>query len=448
MTLPMTHSRKAGLLAIAWALLSLAFFGLAAHAATDARLEEYCGVYQLPSKKLIYIQPWPGGGGQFTFTDDAGEVRSLFPAGDGVFSAGAGLAQHSPVAMKLTFQKDHKGRVTGAIREDIRAGPSLRQTAKKLTSYRREAVSFASGTERLAGVLLLPPGKGPHPVLVLVHGSGATDRNNVLPITQFLLGHGMALLGYDKRGVGESTGGDWKTASLDELAQDAATAAAFLKTRREIDPKRIGVLGVSQGGWVAPLAASRSKDISYVISVSGPAVSPSEVERDRLEHALHARSFSEGDIQEALSLLKLRESAALEPAILTAFQEAIERVKGRKWFPLTATPAVVDQPQLEHWRRLPPNYDPAPVLSSLRVPVLVLFGALDQNVMPQKNAEKWQAALDSGGNKDRQVTVFPQANHMLLEARTGRDEEFPILQRFAPEYAPLIVRWLRSHLLL
>ena len=110
--------------------------------------------------------------------------------------------------------------------------------------------------------------------MILVHASGAEDREYLLPFARFLIRHGMAVLGYDKRGVGGSTG-DWNKASFDDLAGDVVAAFEYLKTRSDIQRGQIGMLGWSQAGWVMPLAATRAKDLAFLISISGAGVSGS-----------------------------------------------------------------------------------------------------------------------------------------------------------------------------
>jgi len=137
----------------------------------------------------------------------------------------------------------------------------------------QESIRFHSDGFTLAGTLYMPNGAGPHPAVVLFHGSGPAGRLDVP--AQWFAHHGVAALTYDKRGVGESTG-NWHDVAFMTLCDDGLAAIQLLKARPDIDKKRIGVWGLSQGGWLAPLAASRSNDIAFVIAVSGPGVSPGE----------------------------------------------------------------------------------------------------------------------------------------------------------------------------
>jgi len=253
----------------------------------------------------------------------------------------------------------------------------------------------------------------------------------------------MALLAYDKRGVGGSSG-DWRTAGLEDLAADALAGVQFLRGRKEIDSSKIGLFGASQGGWVAPLAASRSKDIAFVIVASGPAFSPAAVELDRLDKILRARGFREDVARDALTLTRLADDVARGKASWKNYELALEKSRKAEWFRYLYVPLTEDSWLFAHWRRLPLDYDPGPVIAGLRVPVLAMFGGRDQNVLAGKNAEKWREALREGGNRDSRIRVFPEANHMLLESATGAEEELPLLQRFVPEFAPALAGWVRE----
>lgn len=403
-------------------------------------LEKFSGVYEISPGQFVYLQPWPGGEGKLAYSDETGQLRALFFASENVFSAGPGLLVPAPTEVKITFVQDSPGKVIRLIR---RQSGLPDRTAKKLDAYKREEVNFRDRTVSLTGALFSPPGKGVHPAMVLIGGTGAADRNSVLPIVHFLVTHGIALLGYDKRGVGGSPE-DWRTTSLEEQAQDALAAVKFLQSRKDIDGKKIGLFGASQGGWVAPLAASQSKDIAFVISVSGPGMSPAEVELARLDHDLRARGFPENAIAEALALLALGDDVARGKASWLNFQATLDKTRETKWFQYASVPLSKDSWLFEHWRRMPLDYDPGPVIAKLHVPVLALFGDLDRTVIPDKNAEKWRTALQDGKVKDYTITIFPNANHMLLEARTGEEDEYPTLKRFAPGYAPMLLDWLRK----
>src|SRR5690242_699397 len=146
---------------------------------------------------------------------------------------------------------------------------------------------------------------GKHPAIILVHGSGAENRDYMLPWARFLIRRGVAVLGYDKRGVGESTG-DWNTASFDDLAGDVVAAFEYLKTRNDIDRLHNGVLGISQAGWIMPLAAVRAKDMGFLISISGAGVPAAETTLDQARNEMTMTGMPSQTVDEIISLLKLQ----------------------------------------------------------------------------------------------------------------------------------------------
>lgn len=154
-----------------------------------------------------------------------------------------------------------------------RSQPPRNSSAPAPGEVREQPVQFRNGRVTLAGTLFLPAAAGPHPAVLLFHGSGAEARNNGMAL--WFAEQGFAALTYDKRGVGASTG-DYTAVPFMDLCGDGLAGIAWLKSRADIRTKQTGVWGLSQGGWLGPLAAARSKDVAFVIAVSGPGVSPGE----------------------------------------------------------------------------------------------------------------------------------------------------------------------------
>jgi hypothetical protein len=262
--------------------LASAFLGaLMAHAAVqtptvrtvdEALLREYTGVYQSGPNAFMYLQMWDEFSGfnkprQLVAFDESGEIRTLYPTDRDRFVAGPGAAVSTSIESRIEFQRAGGGKIISLTWQREGAAPAI---ARRVEIEKREDVRFSNGDIRLAGTLISPAKGGKHPAMILVHGSGAENREYILPFARFLIRRGLAVLGYDKRGVGGSTG-DWNTASFDDLAGDVVAALEYLKTRRDIDRTQIGLLGVSQAGWVMPLAAVRGKDMAFLISVSAQA---------------------------------------------------------------------------------------------------------------------------------------------------------------------------------
>jgi uncharacterized protein len=263
----------------------------------------------------------------------------------------------------------------------------------------------------------------------------------VLPFARFLVRRGIALLAYDKRGVGGSTG-DWNSASFDDLAGDVAAACAYLKSRSDVDPARIGLLGISQAGWVMPLAAARVTDLAFLISISGAGVTVAETTIDQARNEMTAAGMKPQTIDQIVTLMQLQYRFAQSGQgwdEYAAMREQIAaRLGGR---PPETFPGTREHPGWQTIRRLY-FHDPGPPLRQLQVPTLALFGGLDHNIVAAKNKAAWEAALKSGGNRDYDLRVLPKGNHLQLEAAIGSIAEMRSLTRFVPEYYTTIEQWL------
>jgi alpha/beta superfamily hydrolase len=244
---------------------------------------QYQGAYRWDDDaNFVYLQPWEELTGQNLLTafDELGDVRALYPLGADSFSAGRAAAVPEPIEARIAFLRQ-AGQVT-ALTWERESG--TRRTARRVVLDTSEDVTFSNGDVRLAGTLVAPRTAARHVAIILVHASCAEDREYLLPFARFLVRHGIAVLGYDKRGVGASTG-DWKTASFDDLAGDVVAAFRFLSGRTDIDSTAIGLLGWSQAGWVMPLAAVQEPRLAFLVSISGASVPVSETTIDQARTA-------------------------------------------------------------------------------------------------------------------------------------------------------------------
>lgn len=254
---------------------------------------------------------------------------------------------------------------------------------------RVERVTFAAGVTPMAGLLTLPSGPPPHPAVVVVHGSGPQTAQSLAWIGEAWARVGFAALTYDKRGVGGS-GGRYEAVStrnsatvLGTLAEDVLGAVAFLEEQRDIDPRRIGLVGLSQGGWIAPLAASRSDRVSFMVLYSGPTVSVGE-------EMFYSELTGDGDGQPDVSA-----DADLE-----------ERM------------AAFDGPR---------GFDPLPALEALEIPALWLLGAKDRSI-PVPRTRRILDGLRASG-KPFEYHVFPAADHSLRSTESGEPaDSWPVVE--------------------
>lgn len=401
----------------------------------ESALGEYAGVYQWAPDQFVYLQLWDEFGG-LVAVDESGDVRRLYPTETDRFFTGPGIAVPHSTESRVAFLRNTAGSITSL--EWIRGNAEPRQ-ALRVEIETHEDVHFKNGNVDLAGTLIAPRARAKHPAIILVHGSGPQNRDSMVPFARFLVRRGIAILGYDKRGVGGSTG-DWNTASFEDLAGDVVAAFQHLKTRAEIDPKRIGLLGVSQAGWIMPLAAVRAPDIAFLISISGAGVPVAETTIDHARNEMAASGMPPRTIAQVIDLMKLQIRFARTGEGWEAYAAARGSLAARMGQSKTF-PANPYDPQWEFIRRLY-LYDPAPVLRQLRTPTLAIFGELDNNILAEKNSRAWEAAMKASGNPEYTLRILPKANHLQLEAKVGNNAEMASLQRFVPDYFKTIDNWL------
>ena len=325
--------------------------------------------------------------------------------------------------------------------------------------YREEEVMYTNDSVTLAGTLTLPEGAGPFVAVLLITGSGAQDRDETvaehkpfLVIADRLTRAGYAVLRVDDRGVGGSTG-NLAQATYDDLAADVLAGVAFLKGRSEIDPGRIGLFGHSEGGYLAPLAASRSEDVAFVILMAGPAVPGREalLLQNRLIYEGAGATEETVDAQLAylrrlIGLLERRDYEAAGELIRERIEEDYAAL------PEAQRPSAAEQEALVEAQvagTATPNfrsfvlYNPRPALASLRIPVLAFYGGKDIQVDAEQSAPALRAALAE--NPDATVRVFENLNHLMQPAETGALAEYAQIETtLAPRVLDLVVGWLEG----
>jgi pimeloyl-ACP methyl ester carboxylesterase len=398
--------------------------------------DDYIGTYRLAPERLVFVGNLLGSTLVAYHDFESADVRAIFPSSESTFFAGPALLIPSPLKVELAFTRDQQGLVTGLIWRQ----PGQSDVFVPKVKLQQEQVHFANGDVTLAGTLLLPLSAGPHPAVVLIHGSGPQTRHMVRLLGDTFARHGIAALTYDKRGVGESTG-DWTASSFDELAEDALAGVRFLRNHRAIKPDQIGLCGGSQAGWIAPMAAARSRDVAFTILIAGPAVSIARQNVQNAEHSLRADGFSEGDIQTAVAHIALWNHVCCTGQGWEQFQRSLEQARQASWSayawsleaPPSADEAIAARAEMER--------DPVPILQQVTCPVLALFGESDTVVPIAENKDLMEYALRSGGNKDYVIRVLPKANHIFLESATGASKEYARATKWVPEYLQIIMGW-------
>jgi uncharacterized protein len=410
----------------------------------------YVGGYDAGAGRLITISAWPEQSIDLTrlllqYTDtQTGEFGSLFPVSATKFVSGGPLARIFPVELEVTFERNQQSEITGLAWHE---GDAAEVHATKTAPYREEQVKFHNKDVTLAGTLVVPHGQGPHPAVVFTHGSGPQMRQRGV-LEQLLVRRGVAVLTYDKRGMGESTG-NWESASFTDLADDAVAGADFLKTRADIDPARIGFWGLSQGGWIAPLAASRFKYAAFVVAASGGGLSPDRQELLDTESALRDANFSASDIDEALAFQNTKNTFMRAGANWDEYQSLQRADKEKKWYGFESTdawgPELKDDPYWAATRSFY-FYDPAPAIQSLRCPLLFIFGDLDTPRAVQENEANLRSWLERSGNGDGTIRVFPNAGHNLFFEESDYMATLTKQRlRYIPGYLDFVQSWVAQH---
>ena len=317
---------------------------------------------------------------------ETGAVNALYREAPG-YVFGSGFASREPTIGAGLF-RSRKSKIDG-------------QPARRVP-IRQLEVRFRSGTAVLSGTLSVPGSTGRHAAVAFVHGSGLTNRAYLPDLQALLLANGVAVLAYDKRGVGQS-GGTYPgesptTETIDTLALDAAAAARFLAAQPEIDPARVGLAGHSQAGWIVPLAASREPAVHFVILFSGPTVTADEV-----------------DLYQDLT--------------------------GQCEYPSALSDAAIDAQVLA---RGPGGVDPIPWIKQLTIPGLWVYGGRDRHVPPRLSERLLRPIVREPG-RDFTIDTFPNANHALVETRTDLTSEMLRSNTFAPGLFEVVGRWLAAH---
>jgi len=328
------------------------------------------------------------------------------------------------------------------------------QTPTKPYPYREEEVAFDSAPGvRLAGTLTLPAGAGPFPAAVLITGSGAQDRDETilghkpfLVLADDLTRRGVAVLRYDDRGFARSTG-DFAKATTQDFAVDAAAAAAFLRARADIDPKRVGLIGHSEGGIVAPMVAAHDPAIAFVVMMAGVGV-PGEAAMSAQRAALMPHIGGSPEQARRNEQLVERVLAAMQGATDSADAEArATAVLLREGGALGVRPDNV-QPMAHRlasdWTRQLMAYDPAPVLRAVKAPILAVNGTKDLQVVADLNLAGIRAATRE--NADVTIVPLPGLNHLFQTAGTGAVGEYAdIEETIAPVALKTIGDWVVAH---
>ncbi len=332
--------------------------------------------------------------------------------------------------------------------------PARPQNPAKPYPYHEEEVVYPNKTAgvQLAGTLTIPVGKGPFPAVVLITGSGPQDRDEsllghkpFLVLSDYLTRRGIAVLRADDRGVGKSTG-NFNASTTADFATDTEAGIAFLKTRVEVNPKKIGLIGHSEGGIIAPMVAARNHDVAFIVMMAGTGLPGDEILASQSKLLSEAAGLSRDAAEknavkerEVLALVKQekqgKDNAGLEKQIR-------EKLAGD--IPEAALGAEIEKLN-SPWVRYFIAYDPSIVLEKVVCPVLALNGEKDLQVSPKQNLPAIRRALTAGGNKNFETVELPGLNHLFQTAKTGAVSEYAqIEETIAPAALDKVGSWIEK----
>lgn len=336
------------------------------------------------------------------------------------------------------------------------------QEPKPPFPYRSEEVSIGTPAEgvTLAGTLTLPEGDGPHPAVILISGSGPQNRDEellghkpFLVLADYLTRQGIAVLRYDDRGVGASTG-DFGAATSVDFADDARAAVGYLAGHPAIEAEAIGLIGHSEGGLIAPIVAVEEPRVAFIVMLAGPGLRGDEILMLQSEAILRVSGVDASVITKIASFNRGIYDLVLEEADPSRLTERLAAYVDAKLETLTelehaamGLSAEARDPLIAQiaspWMRGFITYDPAPTLARLTIPTLSLIGANDLQVLAEPNTRAIETAFQRAGNTRGKTMTLPGLNHLLQTSTTGAPSEYSqIEETIAPTALEAISTWI------
>lgn len=336
---------------------------------------------------------------------------------------------------------------------------------KEELPYYTEEVTWQNGEITLAGTLSMPEKSGKYPAVILISGSGPQDRDENIGgfkifkiIADHLTKNGIAVLRYDDRGVGGS-GGSTMQSTLEDYTSDVLKAVELLKSREDIISDKIGLLGHSEGGIVAPMAANVSSDVAFIVLVAGTAVKGNVILTEQNKLILKESEMPETIFDDYIKLISDLSSAAGNGEDISTYQERLSEMHSRMYSELKkenegqmpdSTQFVNGQNQQmmftfqTPWMKSFLGFDPSTVLENITIPTLAIFGGKDLQVPVDLNKQPMENAFKKAGNENYNFVVFPDANHLFQKAESGSIENYAKLPKeFVDGFLTTISSWIK-----
>lgn len=350
------------------------------------------------------------------------------------------------------------------VRGELLTGNTLIDTVEK--TFNTDEVTFFNDGNTFAGTITYPKGEGKYPAVVLITGSGAQNRDEEIYgfkifkiIAEHLANKNIAVLRYDDRGVGGSKGKSVSESTTMDFAGDVGAAVDLLKTKDYINPMAIGLFGHSEGGIVAPLVGTKRNDIAFMVLMAGTGVKGIDIIKEQSKKIMKSDNVSEDDITGYLVMINLIYETLVKDGNIKDLENQLEQnvkdsyekmspeekkaIKNKDEYVKQTVEDAIKQFSSK-WMRYFMSYDPSYALEKTRIPVLLLFGGKDMQVLVSQNQKPMEDALKKAGNSDYTVRIYPDANHLFQEAGTGSPGEYPQLPKeFVPGFLDDITEWIK-----
>ncbi|MGC1878488.1 MAG: alpha/beta fold hydrolase [Rhabdochlamydiaceae bacterium] len=339
------------------------------------------------------------------------------------------------------------------------SAPLRPQEPKSAISYAVEEVKYSNLTAgvTLAGTLTLPRSGKPSPAVLLIAGSGPIDRDETvfghkpfLVLADHLTKQGFAVLRVDKRGIGQSTG-NYDVATTEDFAADALAGVEYLKTRKEVDAERIGLIGHSEGGLIAPMIAVKSNDVAFIVLMAGPCVTGEAILYAQEALISRAMGVTEEQISHQLDFQQQVLSVIKNESDLEKAEKLLREIVAKQLANLPKEEQQLSADAMEaqmkrcnsKWLRYYLTYDPTISLKHLKIPVLVINGELDSQVSPKQNLPVIAKIFEEAGNRNYRIIEFPKLNHFFQTCESGSILEYgKIEETIAPVVLDTLSGWI------